>query len=133
MPFANVLVLARRNRVGGQLKKWGLFGPPLPRMIGWIQSLISSMSPLSIKVRDTGPSPYCTISIPGCCLNAATSATRSLPMTVVLFQEGFRRVEEATYFRIELMRSETLSPERVGQAAANASYVRRPMRRASQL
>ena len=42
-------------------------------------------------------------------------------MTRVLFHSGSRSVVETTYLGIELMRSETGSPERVGQTGAKPS------------
>jgi hypothetical protein len=50
---------------------------------------------------------------------------------LVLFQTGSRNVVDATYFCIALIRSEKLSPERVGHTAAKLSQVRRPIKSAS--
>ena len=63
-------------------------------------------------------------------LTLSAASARSPPTTVVLVHSGDSRVEETTYFGMELSLSAN-SPSRDGQASANPSYVIRPSSSAS--
>src|SRR5437879_4154462 len=70
--------------------------------------------------------------LPGSFLRRVISATTSPSITVVLFQSGSRSVDETTYLVMLLIRALYGSPDRVGHTGAKTSYVRRPIRTASQ-
>ena len=64
--------------------------------------------------------PWTTMSRSYCSLSFVTPSTTSPSSTVVLFHSGFSRVEETTYFGIELNLSAN-SPSKCGHTGANPS------------
>ena len=78
------------------------------------------------------PLPYRMMSPPGSPFSRATSSAASPRRMTVFCHDADFIVFDATYFRIELIRSAKPSSfGAVGQNAANTSYVTRPRRMAS--